>query len=138
MNPRKRIKKMPLKEFEGVLRCNWEPVTLMGDALPEWARGIPSATLAYVCGSGGDTLNTSEYRSPSIRSGELIGGIDIYRNAPDGPLQFDKDWYAVVKSEDDPTLLLVDGPVDEAHRWLDEIPKHLRGILEDSQDQGEQ
>ena len=126
---RMRIKRMPLEEFEQVLMRDWVPVELAGDAIPKWAQGIPPGS--YLCASGTGTINNplvSVYPNELIPSGALIGGIDVYRRSPDDPVEWNKDWYAVVRSGNDPTLLLVDGPKKDAEHWLNELPARVRGI----------
>lgn len=54
--------------------------------------------------------------------------MDVYRNAPDDPVPFNKDWYAVVAHPDDPTMLLVDGPQKDAEHWLESISERCTGI----------
>lgn len=119
---------MPVDQFNEVLKRDWVPVELVGDAIPTWATGIPKEILGRIHASGtGSIVSSAAYKSASIPSGDLIGGIDIYRLAPDDPVNFNKDWYAVVRCENDPTMLLVDGPIKDAEHWLNEIPKRLKG-----------
>jgi hypothetical protein len=123
-----KIKKMPLKEFEEILKRDWVPLQLAGDKIPEWAQSIPEGVMGYAYASG--TCNPDPqtiHKSKMISSGELIGGIDIYRLAPDDPVELNKDWYAVVRCPDDPTVLLVDGPIKDAEHWLNDIPERLKG-----------
>ena len=62
--------------------------------MPTWLRNIPSDTLHSVYASGGGGI-PSNYSGGAISSGVLIGGIDVYRNAPDDPVELNKDWYPV-------------------------------------------
>jgi hypothetical protein len=124
-----KIKRMPLHEFKDVLGRNGTPVRLVGDAIPEWARGIPESLLVCVCASGVvDMPENADYTSKLIRAGKLTGGIDVYRYSPDDPVDFNKDWYAVVRGDDDAQILLVDGPIKDGEHWLNSISERLRDI----------
>jgi len=120
---------MPVQQFEAIMERNWTPVKLVGDALPAWAVGIPESILSSALASGTSTIvNSTPYSSDQIPSGRLIGGFDIYRRAPDDPVELNKDWYAVVIHPSDSTMLLVDGPFKDAEHWLDSIPDRYKDI----------
>ena len=124
-----KLKQMPSYEFEEVLSREGNPVRLVGGAIPRWAQNIPHEILAYVFASGTQTVPpTTAYRSPRIPSGELIGGIDVYRMAPDDPVEFNKDWYAVLRCNGDSSVLSVDGPFKDEEHWLDDVPERLQGL----------
>jgi hypothetical protein len=124
-----KLKRMPLDEFEAVMERNWTPVKLVGEALPSWMDGIPETVMAATLASGVcSTGASSHYSSPKIPSGLLIGGMDVYRHAPDDPVPFNKDWYAIVTHPDDPTMLLVDGPHKDAEHWLESIAERCKGL----------
>jgi hypothetical protein len=124
-----KLKKMSVTNFEAVMQRDWMPVKLVGDALPPWARNIPESVLATALASGTcNVVRSQPYQSQQIPSGQLIGGLDIYRHSPDDPVPFNKDWYAVVRSPDDPTLLLVDGPQKDAEHWLTDITERCKGL----------
>lgn len=120
---------MPLIEFEEIMKRDWVPVQLLSDERPTWTQNIPDEIVNSVFASG--CINTSsdyDYQSKGVSSGELIGGFDIYRNAPDDPVELNKDWYAVLRCPDDPTMLLVDGPIKDRDHWLNEIPDRLNNV----------
>jgi len=120
---------MPLAEFEDVMKREWTRVSLVGTALPSWASGIPDSVFALALASGTHNLvHAQPYHSSHIPSGQLIGGFDIYRHAPDDPVPFNKDWYAVVRDVADPTMLLIDGPQKDAEHWLLSITERCEGI----------
>lgn len=124
-----KLKKMPLEEFARVRHRDWLPVQLVAHAIPSWLQSVPDEILDCVHASG--TLNVSHnaaYSSALIPSGDLIGGIDVYRRAPDDPVKLNKDWYAVVTCENAPTMLFVDGPFKDGEHWLDEIPSRLQRV----------
>ena len=123
----KRVKKISKKQFEEVIRRNWVPVRLVGDALPDFARGIPKQVLHTFLASG-QYKYEAPYKSAMIPSGNLIGGMDVYRNAPDDPVALNKDWYAVVSSDQDETMFLVEGPIKDDEHWIDDIPKRYAGV----------
>jgi hypothetical protein len=58
---------------------------------------------------------------------DCAGGIDVYRNSRDDPVELNKDWYAVVAIPGTDTMFLVEGPFKDDEHWLNEIPKRLRG-----------
>ena len=123
-----KLKLMATAEFEAVMERNWTPVRLVGDALPAWMENIPESVLAETLASGVCPMSSKPYYGEQIPSGDLIGGMDIYRHAPDDPVPFNKDWYAVVKHPADPTLLLVDGPQKDAEHWLESIEERCKGL----------
>ena len=122
-----RIKKMPQEQFSEVLKRNWVPVQLLAGAVPVWLQSIPSGILHSVYASGGPYA-LGVYSGNSIPSGELIGGIDVYRNAPDDPMDLNKDWYAVVRVDDADSMFLVAGPLKDTEHWLNEIPSRLHNV----------
>ena len=122
----KRAKKMPREEFEEVMQREWHPVELTGDAIPTFLQGIPEERLHKIVASG-VPVSGMVYKSEIIPSGNLIGGIDVYRNAPDDPVELNKDWYAVIRVPHTDTLLLVEGPIKDEEHWIDEVPRRLNG-----------
>ncbi len=122
-----RIKKMPEEQFIEVLKRNWTPVQLTGETIPMWLRNIPNDILHSVYASGGGGIS-SNYSGGAIPSGVLIGGIDVYRNAPDDPVALNKDWYPVFSVTDTDTVFLIAGPIRDAEHWLNEIPSRLDNV----------
>lgn len=123
-----KLKLMPKDEFEEVMKLDWVPVKLVGEAKPSWMRNIPESVMAGTLASGTGITAGKYYESAQIPSGLLIGGIDIYRHAQDDPVPFNKDWYAVVVHPNDPTMLLVDGPQKDAEHWLESISERCKGL----------
>ena len=121
-----RIKKMPRDQFEEVMGRDWSPVKLEGEAIPEWLRNIPSSVVHSVYASG-TRIPELNYSDSEISSGLLIGNIEVYRNAPDDPVELNRDWYSVIAFESSDTMLLVRGPIADTLHWLDEIPSSLAG-----------
>ncbi len=121
-----RVKKMCEDEFRGVLKLEWEAVELREGSLPKWAANIPGQ-IVYVVAASGTAGPGSSYHSKTISSGTLIGGIDVWREAPDDPVDLNKDWYAVVSVDGHPQFL-VDGPFKDDNHWADEVPDRLKGI----------
>lgn len=122
----KRVKRMPEEQFLKITERDWNPVGLVGDAVPSWLRGIPADKLNSIYASGGkfEGLPHGDERIPSK---EIIGGIDVYRNAPDDSVELNKDWYAVIVDQDNEGMLLIVGPIRDDEHWIDEIPKRLEG-----------
>ncbi len=118
---------MPVAQFNEVMKREWVPVQLLGHAIPDWLRGIPTETLHSVYASG-SFITASEYGDKMIPSGSLIGGYDVYRNAPDDPVNLNKDWYFVIAQPGSELLILVKKKPPQEEHWVDEIPNHLKGV----------
>jgi hypothetical protein len=121
-----KVKRMPYEQFYQVMDREWVPVQLMGTAIPEFLQNIPKELVHSVYGSA-TFMPTTAYSDPRIPSGNLLGGIDVYRHAPDDPVELNKDWYAVVTIPNGESMLLVTGPFADAEHWLNEIPDRLKG-----------
>jgi hypothetical protein len=121
-----RVKPMPLGQFDEVMKREWRPVQLAGTAVPTWLQNIPGTVLHSVYGSGAPFLGTV-YVGPGVPSAELVGGIDVYRYAPDDPVELNKDWYAVVRVPGTASMLLATSPFKDAEHWLNAIPERLTG-----------
>lgn len=122
----KRLKKMPEPEFIEVMKLEWGYCELREGSIPSWLQGVPPEKLAKVMASGTQMPGVS-YSSDTVPSGQLIGGIDVYRNAPDDPVDYNKDWYAVVKGPETDTKFLIDGPFKDDEHWLNDIPERFKG-----------
>ena len=122
-----RLKKMPEVEFLGVMERRWVPVELLGDARPKWMMNIPRNVINCVYASG--TSSGGDMRTGySLPAGDLMGGIDVYRNASDDPVKLNKDWYAVIRPQNSKEMLLVAGPHKDHEHWINDIPKRLKGV----------
>jgi len=117
---------MPLGEFVEVMNYEWRPVQLAGTSVPTWLQNIPGSVLHSIYASGAPYPGTV-YTGPGVPSAELVGGFEVYRHAPDDPVELNKDWYAVVRVPGTAWALLVTGPFKDAEHWLNEIPKRLAG-----------
>lgn len=122
-----RRKKIRRAEFEAVFLEDWEPVTLQGDAIPSFARRLAGEVACTFIASG-QTLASTPYALPGVPGATLVGGIDVWRDSPDDPVAFNKDWYAVLASEADPEVLFVDGPQRDSEHWRNAIPSRYQGI----------
>lgn len=118
---------MPIEQFREVLKRKWVPVKLVGDALPNFVKGIPEEILELVVASG-SLADSFSNESERILSEQLIGGIDVYRKAPDDPVEYNKDWYSVVTDLNQDNMVLIKGPIKDHEHWLDEIPYRFEGI----------
>ena len=121
----KRAKKMHFDEFEEVMKREWSAVRLDSSAVPEFLNGIPEEKVHSVVASG-TQMPGIDYSDDFIPSGELIGGIDVYRHAPDDPVELNKDWYAVLRDPDSDAMFLVSGPFKDDEHWLDEVSPRVR------------
>ena len=121
-----RVKLMPQQKFAEVMKREWAPVKLVGEAVPEWLKGIPTGVVHSIYASGTQLPGIS-YSNTAVSAASLIGGIHVYRNAPDDPVELNKDWYAVVAIPNSDSMLLVLGPNKDAEHWLNEIPGKLKG-----------
>jgi hypothetical protein len=120
------IKFIPVSDFEPVFERQWRPVVLQGQALPPRFRSLPDALGCEFIASG-ERLATTPYPSRRLRNARLVGGIDVYRDAPDDPVALNKDWYAVLAVDSHPDLLFVERRRDSEH-WIDERPARYDGI----------
>ena len=111
-----RIKTMLKTEFSQVQDRDWTPVELTGEAVPRFLSGIP-CNVAYRFLASGEHNYATE--------GALVGGIDVYRYAPDDPVALNKDWYAV-RARGDATLR-VEGPFKDREHWIDKVPERYDG-----------
>lgn len=121
-----RLKKMPEAEFLEIMDRKWAPVELIGDALPTWMENIPRNVINCVYASGIDFPSDMPVENP-LPSSDLVGGIDIYRNAPDDPVRLNKDWYSVIRDPESEKMLLVAGPYIDHEHWINDIPERLNG-----------
>jgi hypothetical protein len=89
--------------------------------------GIPDSVLHSIYASGGPFPGLP-YTDSDLSAARLVGGIDVYRNAPDDPVAFNKDWYAVLALSDTDSMLFVRGPIYDTDHWLDQIPDRLENV----------
>lgn len=122
-----RIRKMPIEQFEDVMKNKWIPVKLEDGSIPSFLENIPKDRLNSIYASG-DSIPGIVYCDKIIPSGDLIGGIDVYRNASDDPVNLNKDWYAVISMPNDKTRLLIRGPIKDHEHWINDIPDRLKGV----------
>lgn len=122
----KRIKKISSDQFREIQSRQWHPVRIEGDAIPDFLKGIPSEKIHSIVASG-TCLHSMAYEDNIIPSGQLVGGIDVYRNAPEDPVELNKDWYAVIKVPDTDSMLMVSGPIKDDEHWIDKMPDRLKG-----------
>lgn len=123
-----RFKFMPVSEFEGVWKQTWTPLKLLGNKQPAWTQGIPEEKVAHIYASGCPLPSDLPPGIP-IPSGDLIGGIDIYRHAePKDGVKFNKDWYAIIRRSNSPQMLLVAGPYKDHEHWCDKLATRLQNV----------
>ena len=79
------MKKMLRAESDRIGNFSWSPVKLESDAIPDWLQNMPRNVMHSVYASGTSAGGGSDYSDVSIGTGQLIGGIDVYRNAPEDP-----------------------------------------------------
>ncbi len=123
---RPRFKPMSPDQFRAIQEREWREVELKGDAIPEMFRGIPQMLKPRVLASG--TLDPAmSYSDSRISSGRLLGGIDVYREAPEDPVLLNKDWYAVVAVSGTDTLFVIERPIPFDEHWINSLPERLHG-----------
>lgn len=137
---RKRFKKLSFKQFHEIQKRKWEPVKLIGDAIPDFLMSAPEGLIHSVYASG--TVISEHLYNETLTLGNHIGGIEVYRNAPDDPVNLNKDVYAVFANTENDLMLLVYGPMKDKEHWIDEIPDRLDGVdillpPNDSDEEGE-
>ena len=123
---RKRFKQLSRNQFQEVLKLNWKPVKLTGGAIPNFLKSAPDGLIHAVYASG--TVISEYLYDKSLMLGNHIGGIEVYRNALDDPVNFNKDVYAVFANTDNDLKLLVLGPIKDREHWINEIPDRLDGV----------
>lgn len=116
-----RIKRIPRDQFSEIQNRNWSIVKLEDDTIPEIFKGIPESLLYSVYASGGPFPGVL-YSDSLISSANLIGGIDVFRKAPDDPVELNKDWYPLISFSDTDTMFLVHGPISDSEHWIDDLP----------------
>lgn len=108
---------MAKAEFGAVQDRNWTPVELVGEAVPTFLSNMPRHKAFRFLASGESNIEAE---------GALVGGIDVYRHAPDDPVALNKDWYAVRAAADG--ILHVHGPIRDSEHWLNEVPERYNGV----------
>lgn len=106
-----RPKIMRAGEFAPVQDENWDVVRLQGDAVPSFLRRMPRGLTPFIVASG-------EHTHESLAR---LGGLDVYRHAPDDPVPFNKDHYDVFFGADG--QFRVEGPVKDADHWTAAEPR---------------
>ena len=122
---RKRFKQLSLNEFQTVLNYDWQPVRLTASTIPDFLGNVPDVIHSVY--ASGTAISENLYNEP-LTLGNHIAGIEVYRNAPDDPVKFNKDVYAVFANKDDDLVLLVRGPIKDKEHWINEIPERLDGV----------
>ena len=120
----KRFKEMSEEEAEEILKRKWVRVRLEGESVPKALRRVPDCHAAYASGSS----LPLDYFSRRIHSGELLMGLDVFREAEDDPVRFNKDHYIAIRHPRDDSMLLTEGPFNDDEHWIDEIPEHYEGV----------
>lgn len=119
---------MNFSEFSEIMEKEWHPVRLDGKHIPSSLRRIPIDKIHSIYASG--TLYPEWESLPTgypITSGQHVGGIEVYRYAPDDPLNLNKDGYAVFYLPNDSLLVIADLDKEEdPEHWVDEIPDRLK------------
>ncbi len=116
--------KLTREEFQALNARTWEPVKLEKASIPACLQGLPNDKVVAVFGSG--SLVTPNPLADGNADRGQVGGIDVYRAAEetDG-VSLNKDWYAIHFDPDDPNILYVVGPKQDAEHWIDTIPSRL-------------
>lgn len=121
-----KFKKAPAEIYKGVFNSNYTPLELHPNLYPKFVKSIPSEKLHRVYISGSYEPAEPGAGLATISGETLIGGMDVYRHAPEDPKQYNKDWYAIFRDQTDERVLLFQGPFKDNEHWLDELPERLK------------
>jgi len=118
---RKRIKKISEEQFKEIQKRKWAPVVVLKNKIPELLKNIPNDIYEFALASG--SLDPDyDYENDYSDGNKIVGGIDVFRNAPDDPVNYNKDHYTVLEHNTTDGMLLVKGPDKETGHWLDDLP----------------
>ncbi len=124
-----RLKFTLIEEFADVLERGWDrPIKLQGEAIPEFLSRIPEE-VRYCFIASGSLQAPLPYQSSLIPEGLRVGGMYVFRHAPDDPVLFNRDDYSLVIANTEADTLCVDGPFKHpTDHWTNEVPAHLQEI----------
>lgn len=122
----KRFKKILKEQFSAIQKREWKPLNI-SNQIPDYLKNIPQETLNSIYASGTFSKTNAAGDEP-LPSGNIIGGIDVYRNAPDDPVELNKDWYAVIEDPNNDSMYLIKGPIKNNEHWIDQIPTRLSTV----------
>jgi len=117
-----RTKKVTNEEYDAIVKAA-EPWTILGvekDSLPQCIQGYPPEKIHMIAASGSVIPIDTEY-------GKEVGGIDVFRNAEDDPVNFNKDHYVIVLDSRTNEKRLF-GPIRDSEHWIDSIPSRFDDI----------
>ena len=131
MSKRKRFKRMNLSEFRPVMEKGWTPVQISSENIPQFLQRLSQEKIHSIYASG--TFSPQWTSLPSgyttMSSGLHAGGMEVYRFAPDDPVELNKDGYAIFFVPSESFLLVADLEKDgDREHWIDDIPDRLKGI----------
>lgn len=116
---------MTYDEHIKVAERRWVPVVLIGDARPNWMRGIPEDRVGLVLASG-TFIDPRIVEANGITYSGVVGGMDIYRydekDVGKG-YPFNKDHYIVIQHPTKDEVLLLAGPIKDDEHWLNKLPE---------------
>ena len=125
----KRVKRLRPEQYGIIAAHSWTPVKLEGTCIPECFSRIPKGVVHSIYASGTCPGGGIDYSDQCIGTAQLIGAIEIYRYAPDDPVELNKDRYAVVITPGDTADYIISGPMRDSEHWLDEIPERYIGAV---------
>ena len=89
------------------------------DNLEKHEQGYPTADFL---------LAPLPYRSRLINDGSRVGGMYVFRHAPEDPMAFNRDDYSILVSGAEADILWIDGPYRHpTEHWTNDVPAHLQG-----------
>lgn len=114
-----RLKAVQVSEVSDLLR-GWDvPVYFEEDSLPSALGGIPNE-LRYGFIASGELMAPSSFESRRLGHSTRVGGIYVFRHAPDDPKPFNRDDYSLLPSQRHPEQLWLDGPYHHpTEHWAD-------------------
>ncbi len=123
---KKRIKSVSGEQFEEIMKLNWKPVKFAWEDRPDVFRNMPKDVTHSIYASGIELPSVS-YSDPAVPGASLVGAYEVFRNAPDDPVELNKDHYRVVVMPGGSSMFLVLGPFKDDEHWLDSVPERYEG-----------
>lgn len=123
----KRLKAMSRSEF-GKFNRDWQPIRLIGEAVPELFHDISDDDSWSFVVSGQNQCESYPYSNERIQ-GNQVGGMNTYRRNTDSRAPYKMYWYRIIDSGGE--QLIVAGPFKKKGpkgHFLDRFPEEFMRI----------